>query len=69
MPWAAQSKKQILRNERQAGPTYGVSRSDEMVMVKPEKHGYLPALQLDSIDVKNVEKKVFRVSRLSPFFC
>jgi len=69
MPWSIQAKKEILRNERQHGPTYGISRADEMILVAPEKRGYLPSLELDSIDVKNVTKKVFRISKLSPFLC
>ena len=69
MPWTIQSKREILRNERQYGPVYGVTRADEMILVAPEKHGYLPALELDNVDIKNVTKKVFRISRLSPFLC
>ena len=68
MGWTKQAKAQILKQER-SQRTYGISKSDQMVLVKPEKKGYLPALELATEDVKNVSKFVFPQSRFSPHFC
>ena len=66
--WTAQAKSSVLRHER-SQRTYGISSADQMVLVAPEKKGYLPALELDHEDIKNVTKLVHKVSKMSPFFC
>jgi hypothetical protein len=66
--WTKGAKAQVLKHEKQQR-TYGISKSDQMVLVKPEKKGYLPALELANEDIKNVTKFVFPQSRFSPFFC
>ena len=68
MPWTSQAKSSVLRNERQSR-TYGISRAEQMVMYAPEKKGYLPALELDHEDIKNVTHYVHKISPLSPFLC
>ncbi len=68
MPWGQGAKKAVLRNETQQR-SYGISRADQMVLVKPQKKGAAPALELATEDIKNVSKLVFPQSRFSPFFC
>ena len=65
------SKKEILRQHQTATRSTGgrVTSEKEMVLVFPERKGYLAALELASEDVKNVTKAVRHKSRLSPFMC
>ena len=66
--WTTQAKASVLKHER-SQRTYGISNAEQMILVAPEKKGYLPALELASEDVKNVTKLVHKVSKMSPFFC
>ena len=40
-----------------------------MILVYPERKGYLAALELAHDDVKNVTKSVRHKSKLSPYMC
>ena len=68
MPWGQGAKRAVLKNETQQR-SYGISRADQMILVKQQKKGAAPALELATEDVKNVTKHIFPVSRFSPFFC
>ena len=70
MPWSKGAKKQVIKN-MQYGRAIGgrISNPDEIIFIRPLKHDREPVLELDSVDLKYVEKPVRPISRLSPFLC
>ena len=65
------SKREIIRQHQAATRSTGgrISKEQEMILVYPERKGYLAALELAHDDVKNVTKAVRHKSKLSPYMC